>query len=140
MQNIKLNNLTRRFQNLFEKQHDERQQFNHRILFKFHYFEKEIRNVINLASLLMNENQEKIIILTIMLYELNEKRLFANEKSNEKSFAKNDFEKKSKIEKLKEKSTIDSFMSQFDIIELIKIIYSNDIILQKIIKSKRNEL
>ena len=140
VQYIKSNNLIRRFQDLLEKQHDERQQFNHRILFKFHYFEQKVRNVINLASLLMNESQEEIIILTIILYELNEERFFANEKSNEESSAKDVFEKKLKVEKTKEKSTIDSFMFQFDIVKLIKTIYSNDIILQRIMKNKRNEL
>ena len=75
-----------------------------------------------------------------MLYELSEKKLFANEKSDEESFAKDILEKKSKIEKSEEKSTIDSLMSQFDIVKLIRTIYSNDIILQKIMKSKRNEL
>ena len=101
IQNIKSNNLIRKFQNLSKKQHDERQQFNHRILFKFHYLKTEIRNVISFASLLMNENQKNVIILATMLYELNEKKLFANEKSNEKSFAKRVFEKKSTIEKSK---------------------------------------
>ena len=71
---------------------------------------------------------------------MSEKKLFANEKSNEKSSAKRVFEKKSTIEKSKEKSTIDSFMFQFDIIKQIKTTYSNDIILQKIMKNKRNDL
>ena len=140
VQDIKSNNLIRRSQNLFEKQHDEHQQFNHRILLKSHYFEEEVRNAISLASLLMNESQKKITILATMLYELSEEKLFANEKSDEESFAKDVLEKRSKIEKSKEKSTVDSFMSQFDIIELIKTTYSNDIILQRIMKSKRNEL
>ena len=51
----------------------------------------------------MNENQKKIIILTTMLYELNEKKFFANEKLNKKSFAKRVFEKKSTIKKSKKK-------------------------------------
>ena len=140
IQNIKSNNLIRKFQNLSKKQHDERQQFNHRILFKFHYLKTKIRNVINFASLLMNENQKNIIILAIMLYELNEKKFCANEKSNEKSFTKRVFEKKSTIEKSKKKSTIDSFMSQFDIIKQIKTTYFDNIILQKKMKSKRIDL
>ena len=140
IQDIKSNNLTRRSQNLFEKQHDERQQFNHRILLKSHYFEKKIRNAISLASLLMNESQKKITILATMLYELSEKKLFANEKSNEESSAKNVLEEKSRTEKSEKESAIDSFMSQFDIVKLIRTAYSDDIILQRIIKSKRNEL
>ena len=140
IQNIKFDNLIRRFQNLFEKQQNERQQFNHRILLKSHYLDEKVRNAIKLTSLLMNENQKKIIILATMLYELSEKRLFANEKSDEKSSAKRVFEKKSTIEKSKKELTIDSFMSQFDIVEQIRATYSDDIILQKIIKSKRNDL
>ena len=54
-----------------------------------------------------------------MLYELNEKKLFANEKSNKKSFAKNIFENESTIEKSKEKSTINSFIFQFDMSEIV---------------------
>ena len=61
IQNIKFDNLIRRFQNLFEKQQNERQQFNHRILLKFHYFDEKIRNVIKLTSLLINENQKKLL-------------------------------------------------------------------------------
>ena len=98
VQNIKFDNLIRRFQNLSNNQQNERQQFNHRVLFKSHYFDEKVRNVINFASLLMNENQKKIIILTIMLYELNEKKLFANEKSNEKSSVKSIFENESIID------------------------------------------
>ena len=101
IQNTKSDNLIRKFQNLSERQHDERQQFNHRILFKFHYLKTKVRNVINFVSLLMNENQKNVIILAIMLYELNEKKLCADEKSDKKSFAKRVFEKKSTIEKSK---------------------------------------
>ena len=79
----------------------------------------------------MNENQKKIIILTAMLYELNEKRLFADEKSNEESFVKS---------VLENESTVDSFTTQLDIIELIRTIYLDDIILQRIMKSKRERL
>ena len=109
-------------------------------MFKFHYFEAEIRNAINFAFLLMNENQKNVIILAIMLYELSEKKFFADEKSDEKSSAKRVFEKKSTVEKSKEKSAIDSFTSQFDIVEQIKAAYFDDIILQKIMKSKRSDL
>ena len=48
--------------------------------------------------------------------------------------------KNQQLKNQKKKSTIDSFMFQFDIIEQIKTTYSNDIILQKIMKNKRNNL
>ena len=66
-----------------------------------------------------------------MLYELSEEKLFANEKSNEESFVKSILENE---------STIDSFTTQLDIVKLIKTTYFDDIILQRIIKSKRERL
>ena len=66
-----------------------------------------------------------------MLYELSEERLFADEKSDEKSSVESIFENE---------STVDSLTTQLDIIELIRTTYFNDIILQKIMKSKREKL
>ena len=140
VQDIKSNSLTRRSQDLLERQHDERQQFNHRILLKSHYLEEGVRNAISLASLLMDESQEEITILATMLYELSEEKLFAGEKSDEESFAEDVFGEESRAEKSEEESAVDSFMSQFDIVELIRTAYSDDIILQRIMKSKRNGL
>ena len=88
----------------------------------------------------MNENQENVITLATMLYELSEKKLFANEKSDEKSSAKRVLEKRSAVEKSEKESTIDSFTFQFDIVKQIRTTYLDDIILQRIMKSKRSDL
>ena len=131
VQDIKFDNLIRKSQDLSNSQQNERQQFNHRVLLKSHYLDEEVRNAINLASLLMNEGQKKIIILTVMLYELSEERLFANEKSDEESSVKSILENE---------STADSITAQLDIVELIRTTYFDDIILQRIMKSKRERL
>ena len=99
----------------------------------------EIRKIIEIVLKFMNDNREKIIELIVMLYELNEKRLYTNEKLIKKSFAKNILEN-SINEKLIEKSFIDNFIIQTNIIKRIKTIYLDDKVLKKLMKYKRENL
>ena len=47
------------------------------MLFKKHYLNKEMRKTIDLIFKFINENQKNIVTLTIIIYELNEKKLYA---------------------------------------------------------------
>ena len=99
----------------------------------------EIRKVIKIVLKFMNDNRKKIIELIVMLYELSEKKIYANEKLIEKSFAKSIFEN-SINEKLIEKSFIDNLITQTNIIKRIKVIYFNNKMLKKLMKCKRENL
>ena len=64
----------------------------------------------NLTFKLINENQKNTIILIVIIYELNKKKLFAKKKLNEKSTANENFEKNSFNEKLNKKSLNENFI------------------------------
>ena len=85
----------------------------------------------------MNENEKNTIELIVMLYELNEENFFANKKSIEKSLVEENFENSHFNEKSIEKSLKKNFIVQTDFVARIKIVYSDDVIFQKIIQSKR---
>ena len=89
MQSIKLDNLTRRFENLSKNVKNERTQFNHQILLKIKNLDLEMRKVIEMTLDLMNEREKNVIKIITMMYDLIEKNVLANEKSIEKSFASN---------------------------------------------------
>ena len=137
MQKTKFDNLIRKFQNLLENNQDERQQYNHRILFKIHYLKFEIRKAIEMISTFMNEREETVTSLTVMLYELSEKKLETNEKSTVESFAKRHLENDLIKEKSIEKSFIDIFIVQSNIMTRIIVAYFNDDNLQRVIEIKR---
>ena len=85
----------------------------------------------------MNESEKNTIELIVMLYELSEKGFFANEKSIEKSFVEENFENSHFNEKSIEESLKKNFIAQTDFVTRIKAVYSDDVIFQKIIQSKR---
>ena len=140
IQNIKLDSLTRRSQDFSKKHDDERHQYNHRTLLKAHHLKSKVKKIIVVAFALMNENKETIISLVAMMYELSEKKLYASEKSVEKSFASEFFEVNLSSEKSLEKSLDDQLITQSDIMQRIEIVYSSDVTLQRIMKIKRNDL
>ena len=67
------------------------------------------------------------------MYDLIEKKVFANEKLIEKSFASN-FEI-SINEKLIEKLFVEKFIDQLNIMQQILIIYSQDDVFQRVMKA-----
>ena len=109
VQSIKLNSLTQRFQNFSKNITNERHRFNHQTILKKNHLKFEIRKIIEIVFKLMNDNQKKVIELIVILYELSEKKFYANEKLIEKSFAKSNFENSIK-KKLIEKLFIDNFI------------------------------
>ena len=135
----KLDSLTRRSEDLFENHEDERHKYNHKMLLKKHYLNKEIRKTVDLAFMFMNESQKNAVTLTVMIYELSEKKLFAKKKLNEESTANEDLEENSLNEKSEKESLNENFTSQQEIMKNIKTAYSDDVILQRIMKSKRQE-
>ena len=98
-----------------------------------------MRKAIELVFKLMNENRKNTATLAIMIYELSEKRFYAKKKLNEKSFAKKNLENDAFNEKSKEKSLNDNLTIQSNIMKRIEAIYFDDVILQRIMKNKRNE-
>ena len=115
IQNIKSNNLTRRFENFLKNIKNERIQFNHQTLLKIKNFDSSIKKVIKMTLDLMNEREKSVIQIIIMMYNLIEKKVFANEKSIEKSFA-NNFET-SINEKSIEKLSIEKLIDQLNIMQ-----------------------
>ena len=140
IQDIKFDSLTRRSQNLPERHDDERHQYNHRTLLKTHHLKSGVRKAIAVTSALMNENKKTIISLVAMMYELSEKKLYANEKSIKESSASKFLEVDSSSEKSLEKSLDDQLIAQPDIMQRIETAYSSDVTLQRIMKIKRNNL
>ena len=87
MQNIKLNNLTKRFENFSKNVKNECTQFNHQILLKIKNFDFEMRKIIEMTLDLINEPEKNVIKIIIIMYDLIEKNVIANKKLIEKSFA-----------------------------------------------------
>ena len=95
----------------------------------------EIRKVIEMTFDLMNEREKNLTRITIMMYDLIEKNVLANEKSIEKSFASN-FET-STNEKSIEKLFVEKFIDQSNIMQqILKAYFLNDVF-QRVIKVKR---
>ena len=137
VQRTKFDNLTRKFQNFLENNENEKQQYNHRILFKTHYLKLEIRKTIEMTSTFMNEREKTIASLIVMLYELNEKKFETDEKSTIESFAKKHFENDLIKKKSIKKFFIDIFIVQSDIMTRIIVVYFNDDNFQRVIEIKR---
>ena len=79
VQDIKSDNLTRRFEKNFKNASNDRIKYDFQILFK-KLLNQEIRNVINVISHLMNERQMNVVKFIFMMYELIEKNVFDVEK------------------------------------------------------------
>ena len=94
-----------------------------------------MRKVIEMTLDLINENEKNVIKITIMMYDLIEENVFANEKSIEKSFASN-FET-SINEKSIEKLFVEKFIDQSNIIQQILKTYFLNNVFQRVIKVKR---
>ena len=71
-QNIKFDNLTKRIKNLFENKNDDRIQYRYRTILKNDNLNEEIKNAIQMTSLLLNEIRENLTYLITIMYELNE--------------------------------------------------------------------
>ena len=94
-----------------------------------------MRKVIEMTLDLMNEREKNVTRITIMMYDLIEKNVLANEKSIEKSFASN-FEA-SINEKSIEKLFVKKLIDQSNIIQQILKTYSLDDVFQRVMKVKR---
>ena len=121
---------------MFENYKNARYKYNYRMLFKKNNLNKEVRKAINIISKLINKNQEEIVILTFIIYNFSEKKLYTKKKvKNEILTNENSDEilsnKTTKILSNKNKVAL-------NIINNIKNVYFNDVIFQKIINSKRN--
>ena len=107
--NTKTNNFTRKIENLFANEENERKKHNHKKLLKKKHLNKKIRKVVELISMLLNESFEKIIWLTALMYDLNEKKSVVK-KSIEKLTAENAQKKKTSKKSTKNCSlTISTF-------------------------------
>ena len=163
VQSIKSNNLTCRFANLleFDDNDDERKKYNYVTLLKKKHLNKRVRNVVNLVVALLNETQKTIVHLVVMIYNLNEKSLFEKKKIDEIFFT-NVLEKDDEQRTI-EKSIIDIFNVQFEkliidildvqfekliidildaqsnIMTMIRAIYRDDVILQRVMKAKKEK-
>ena len=134
-QNIKTNNLIRRNENLFANEKDERKIHNRKRLLKNEHLNKDVRRVVELTSMLLNEFEKNIAWLVALIYDLNEEKL-VDVKIIEKSSTKRvliENDEQNVNEKL------DEFNVQLEIMKLIKAIYFDDIILQRLMKTKRLE-
>ena len=136
IQDIKSNNLTRRFENLLENIKNERTQFNHQTLLKIKNLDSSIKKVIEKTLDLMNEREKSVTKIIIIIYDLIEEEVFANEKSIEKLFASN--LETSINEKSIEKLFVEKFIDQSNIIQQILKIYSQDDVFQRVMKAKRS--
>ena len=160
VQNIKLDNLTRRSQNLSTNDNDSRKQYQHQTLLKAKHLNKSVRVVIVVVSKFINEIEKSSINLIAMIYDLSEKKLeidetmivtFANIVENSIDIASkdtiivdfifdNEFANNALVH---ESSTINAFevdASQMNLMNRIKQIYLDDVILQRIMKAKRENL
>ena len=153
VQNIKLDNLTRRFQNLSTNNNDARKQYLQQTLLKIKHLNKNVRVVIVVVSKLMNEIEKNSMNLISMIYDLSEEELdktmtttFANiiESSIDVAFENTtivDFTIEIvNNEFVNDASTINAFendTSQTKLMNRIKQIYFNNITLQRIMKAKR---
>ena len=140
VQDIKLDNLTRRSQDLLSNINDERHKYNHRTLLKAQHLDFGVRKAIEVAFALMNGSKKIVTTLAVMLYELSEENLYADEKSMIESSAENALENDSKSEKSMKESLSDRLTDHSDIMVRIVAIYSDDDILQRIIQVKREKL
>lgn len=95
---------------------------------------KKIKKTIAIVANLINENRKFVILLTIIIYELNEKKFYAKKKLNKKFFAQKNFNKNQFNEK---KSLNENLIIQSKVMKKIKKKYFDDVIFRKIIKSKR---
>ena len=151
VQNIKSNSFTRRFANLleFDDNDDERKKYNYVTFLKKKHLNKNIRNVVNLVVALLNEIQKTIVHLVVIIYDFNEKSSFEKKKIDGIFFTnvleKNDEQKaieKSIIDIFDiqlEKSIIDTLDAQSNIITIIRAIYRDDVILQRVMKAKKEK-
>ena len=137
VQDIKSNSFTRRFANLskFDDNDDERKKYNYVKLLKKKHLNKEVRNVVTLVVALLNENRETIVRFVVMLYDLSEKNSLEKQK-NDEIFFTNNLEKNNERE-IDETLLFDIFNDQSNIMKLIRTIYFDDIILQRVMKIKR---
>ena len=67
---------------------NDRTQYHYRIILKNENLNKNIRNAIQLISLLLNKIKENVTYLIIIIYKLNERNNINNEKFNKKLLLK----------------------------------------------------
>ena len=134
-QETKSNNLTRRSKNLSKNNDDARKKHNFMRLLKNEHLKKDVRIAINLVVTLLNESRKRVVRLVVMLYDLSEKKSFAKREVNDESFA-NTFQRDEERE-VDEKSILDSLDNQLNIMTRIRAIYLDDVVLQRIVKIKR---
>ena len=136
-QNIKTNNLTRRIEDLFVNEDDERKIHNRKRLLKNEHLNRKIRKVVELISMLLNESEKNVAWLIALIYDLNEKE-FVDEKFIEKSSTER-IQNENEKQKVNEELLVDEFDVQFEIMKLIRAIYFDDIIFQRLMKIKKFE-
>ena len=152
-QNAKTNSLTRRIEDFFTSESDERRKHNNKQLLKKKHLNRKIRKTVKLASMLLNESRKDVVELIIMLYDLSEEKL-VDEKSIEELPIKEirsenderEVNEKPLIEevegevdgqKVNEEVSNDESNAQSDIMTLIRKTYFNDFVLQQLMKVKK---
>ena len=105
-QNTKFDNFTKKIENLSTNKNDERKKHNHKRLLKKKHFDKKMKKIVELTLMLLNESSKKIIWLIALMYDLNEK--------------------KSVVEKLIEKLTIDDVESEKNEQKINEELFVND--------------
>ena len=104
------------------------------MLLKEHYLNTKNKKTIEITSKFINEKHEKIATLTIIIYELSEKKLYVKKKLNDDTLTN-----KLQPKKNSKKNFANSNPNKPNVINKIKIAYSNNVILQKIIKNKQKK-
>ena len=104
------------------------------MLLKKYYLNTKVKKTIKITLKFINEKHEKIATLTVIIYKLNEKKLYTKKKLNNDTLIN-----KSQLEKNSKKNFANSNFNKLNVINKIKIVYLNNVILQRIIKNKQKK-
>ena len=126
-QNIKTNNFTQRIENFFVNKENERKIHNRKQLLKNEYLNKNIRKIVELTLMLLNELTKNVIWLIVLIYDLSEKK-FVDKKlieelsteniqneNDEQEINKKLFVKKTLIENVEQKINKKLFVDKFNV-------------------------
>ena len=126
-QNIKTNNFTQRIENFFVNKENERKIHNRKQLLKNEYLNKNIRKIVELTLMLLNELTKNVIWLIVLIYDLSEKK-FVDKKlieelsteniqneNDEQEINKKLFVKKTLSENVEQKINKKLFVDKFNV-------------------------
>ena len=132
-QGTKPDSLTRRSEDLPENHEDERHKYNHKVLLKEQCLDAGLRRAVEMAPKLMDESEETVTALAAMLYEL-------SAEGEEPEPGSDDVTPNGEAMPADEevRDSEDEEASGPSVAEKIKNAYPDDVILQRIMESKRS--